>query len=61
MKAVKTLWDEVFGNDPNSPFWQRIDAEAKRTGFYEEIEHIMTQSQKYGKPYVDLTEKERND
>lgn len=56
----KTSFDEVMLGDISSPFWQRIDQLAKQTGYYEEINHIMNQSKKYNKPYIELTDEEKN-
>lgn len=57
--VYKTTLEEVFSDDMNSPFWRRIDQAARESGFYEEIDHILTQSEKYGKPYADLTDEEK--
>jgi hypothetical protein len=51
MKAYKTSIKEVFGDDPNSPFWQRIRANPEYKKFEEDLAHIAGQSLKHNQPY----------
>ena len=51
MKAYKTSIKEVFGDDPNSPFWQRIRANPEYKKFEEDLAHITGQSLKHNQPY----------
>ena len=51
MKAYKTSIKEVFSDDPNSPFWQRIRANPEYKKFEEDLAHIAGQSLKHNRPY----------
>ncbi len=51
MKAYKTSIKEVFSDDPNSPFWQRLKASPWYTKFEDDLVHIMEESFKYNMPY----------
>lgn len=51
MKAYKTSIKEVFSDDPNSPFWQRLKANPEYKKFEDDLAHIMEQSLKHRMPY----------
>ena len=51
MKAYKTSIKEVFSDDTNSPFWQRLRASPGYTKFEEDLAHITGQSLKHNMPY----------
>ena len=51
MKAYKTSIKEVFSNDPNSPFWQRLKASPGYKKFEDDLAHIMEESFKHNMPY----------
>jgi hypothetical protein len=51
MKAYKTSIKEVFSDDPNSPFWQRLKASPGYKKFEDDLAHIMEESFKHNVPY----------
>ena len=51
MKAYKTSIKEVFSDDPNSPFWQRLKASPGYKKFEDDLAHIMEESFKHNMPY----------
>jgi|GEM_PF-5150655 len=51
MKTYKTSLKEVFSDDPNSPFWQRLRANPEYKKFEEDLAHITGQSLKHNMPY----------
>ena len=51
MKAYKTSIKEVFSDDPNSPFWQRLKASPGYKKFEDDLAHIMEESFKNNMPY----------
>ena len=51
MKAYKTSIKEVFSDDPNSPFWQRLKASPGYKKFEDDWAHIMEESFKHNMPY----------
>jgi len=61
MKVYKTSLKEVFSDDPNSPFWQRLRASPGYTKFEEDLAHIMEESLKHGVPYNDIPEESKDE
>jgi hypothetical protein len=61
MKAYKTTLKEVFSDDPNSPFWQRLRASPGYAKFEEDLAHIMEESIKHGMPYDSIPKDPNND
>jgi len=55
MKAYKTSIKEVFSDDTNSPFWQRLRANPEYKKFEEDLAHITGQSLKHNRPYNQIT------
>jgi len=51
MKAYKTSIKEVFSNDTNSTFWQRLRANPGYTKFEDDLSHVMEESLKHNMPY----------
>jgi hypothetical protein len=51
MKTYKTSIKEVFSDDINTPFWQRIRATPEYKKFEEDLAHIAGQSLKHNGPY----------
>jgi hypothetical protein len=51
MTAYKTSIKEVFSDDTNSPFWQRLRASPDYIKFEEDLAHIAGQSLKHNMPY----------
>ena len=51
MKAYKTSIKEVFSDDANSPFWQRLKVSPGYMKFEDDLAHIMEQSFKHNMPY----------
>jgi hypothetical protein len=51
MKAYKTSIKEVFSDDPNSLFWQRLKASPGYKKFEDDLAHIMEESFKHNMPY----------
>ena len=51
MKAYKTSIKEVFSDDPNSPFWQRLKASPVYKKFEDDLAHIIEESFKHNMPY----------
>lgn len=61
MKVYKTSIKEVFSDDMNSPFWQRIYANPDFPQFEQDIAHIMEQSIKHNMPYNQIPKELKND
>ena len=51
MKAYKTSIKEVFSDDTNNPFWQRLRANPEYKKFEDHLAHINEQSLKHNRPY----------
>jgi len=47
----KTSIREVLSDDPNSPFWQRMLNSPGYERFVEDLDYIMSQSEKHNKPF----------
>jgi hypothetical protein len=56
MTAYKTSIKEVFSDDTNSPFWQRLRASPDYIKFEEDLAHITGQSLKHNMPYNQIPE-----
>jgi hypothetical protein len=59
MTVQKTSLKEIFSDDPNSPFWQRLRASPGYTKFEQDLAEIMTASIEHGVPYNQITRKEK--
>ena len=57
-KAYKTSIKEVFSDDPNSPFWQRLKASSGYAGFEKDLAKIMAESIKHNMPYNQIPKKD---
>jgi hypothetical protein len=57
MQSYKTSIKEVFSDDPNSLFWQRLQASPGYTAFEKDLEHIIEESIKHGMPYHQIPKK----
>ena len=51
MKAYNTSIKQVFSDDPDSPFWQRLKASPGYKKFEDDLAHIMEESFKHNMPY----------
>jgi hypothetical protein len=51
MKAYKTSIKEVFSDDLNNPFWQRLTASPGYKKFEDDLAHIIEESFKHNMPY----------
>jgi hypothetical protein len=51
MTVQKTSLKEIFSDDPNSPFWQRLRASPGYTEFEQDLANIMAASIQHGVPY----------
>ena len=60
MKRTKVSIEQVFSDDMTNPFWSSIQSNPNYARFEKEIDHIIDQSKKHGKPYVDIC-RELND
>ncbi len=52
MTAYKTSIKEVFSNDTNSTFWQRLRANPGYTKFEDDLSHVMEESLKHNMSIV---------
>jgi len=51
MKVYNTSIREVFSDDLNNPFWQRLKASPGYKKFEHDLAHIMKESFKHNMPY----------
>lgn len=45
---------DVMNDDPNSPFWQTIMSNPEYAAFEQDLDYILKQSNKHGKPFKDI-------
>ena len=60
MAAYKTSIKEIFSDDPNSLFWQRLRASPGYTQFEKDLDHIIEESIKHGMPYYQIPKDQVN-
>jgi hypothetical protein len=60
MKQNKVSVKQVLSDDMDNPFWSSLQSNPNYASFEQEIDHIIDQSKKHGKPYVEIC-RELND
>jgi hypothetical protein len=60
MTTQKTSLKEVFSDNPNSPFWQRLRASPGYTKFEQDLAEIMAASIQHGVPYNQIPPDSKN-
>lgn len=51
---IKVTYDDVMGDDLNSPFWKSIMSDPDYPKFEQDIAYILDQSNKHSKPFNDI-------
>ena len=52
MKRTKVSLGQVLSDDMTNPFWQSILSNPNYARFEQDLDHIVNQSKKHGKPYA---------
>lgn len=58
MTQHKTSIQEVLSDDPDSPFWQRMVNSPDYERFVEDLDYIMSESQRLAKPFNQIDPKD---